>query len=309
MNKKVKKFFYYIIIFLVLIVSLTGCSKNSDSENLKSKVTEEISYLDSKLIAMLNQANGISLENYIVTAEEVSEESNSSQDKSSSSNKSQEDSKDSSQDSDENSEQTTNSSTSGSSSGQNNTNNVKYKMESNEILLQNRDPDWASIKSEIEKLYSSWSTIVLDLYKENVNNQDILNFKADLDVATQSIKNEDKVQTLNNLAKLYSYIPKYVSSISDDTKANSVYKTKESILNAYASIEQDNFTEVQKQLLEAEQSFLPILNNISSNQNNQTEINKIYVLIKEMQNSLDKKDKEIFYINYKNLIQQLNNID
>lgn len=296
------------IIFLLLAISLTGCSKNNDSETINVKVNEEISYLDSKLIAMLNKTNGISLENYIVTAEEVKEKSSTSESKSSSSNKSQGDSEESSQENDGSSEGKTNSGTSGSDSEQSNTDNVRYTMESNEILSQDRNPDWKSIKSEIEKLYSSWSTIVLDLYKLNVNNQDILNFNKDLDTATQSIKSEDKVQTLYNLAKLYSYIPKYISSVSNDTKTNSIYKTKSSILNAYAIIEQDNFIEAQKQLSDAEQSFLPLLNDITSNSNNQSKVNKIYILLKETQSSIDKRDKDIFYIKYKNLIQELNNI-
>ncbi len=291
-----------------MIISLTGCSQNNDIETLKSKVNEEISYLDTKFIDMLNKTNGISLENYIVNAEEVNVKSNSSED-SSSSNKSQGDSEKESQESSKDSEETGGSGSSGNGSEQSSANNVRYKMESNEILLQDRKPDWDSVKSEIEKLYSSWSTIVLDLYKLNVNNQDILNFTKDLNTATQSIKNEDKVQTLNNLVKLYSYIPKYISSISNDTTLNSVYKTKLSILNAYALIEQDNYSEIQKQLSDAEQSFLPLLNDINSNTNNQSEINKVYILLKDTQSSINKKDKDIFYINYKNLIQQINDIN
>ncbi len=58
-------------------------------------------------------------------------------------------------------------------------------MEGNEILLQERIPDWQTVKSEIEKLYSVWSTICLDLYKINVNSQDILSFNTDLDAATR----------------------------------------------------------------------------------------------------------------------------
>lgn len=308
MSKKIKKIFCYITIFSILIISLTGCSQNNDSETLKSKVNEEISYLDTKLIDMLNKTNGISLENYIVSAEEVNEKSNSSEGDSSS-NKSEGESEKESQESSKGSEGTGSGGSSENGSEQSSTNNVRYKMESNEILLQDRKPDWDSVKSEIEKLYSSWSTIVLDLYKLNVNNQDILNFTTDLNTTTQSIKSEDKVQTLNNLVKLYSYIPKYISSISNDTALNSVYKTKSSVLNAYALIEQDNYSEIQKQLSDAEQSFLPLLNDINSNTNNQSKINKVYILLKDTQNSINKKDKDIFYINYKNLIQQLNNIN
>ena len=53
---------------------------------------------------------------------------------------------------------------------------------------------------------------------------------------------------------------------------------------------------------------MPIINNINSNANNQSSINKSYILIKELQNTNQNSDKDIFYIKYKNLMQELNNI-
>lgn len=186
--------------------------------------------------------------------------------------------------------------------------NIKYKMEGNEILLQERKADWKTVKSEIEKLYSSWSTIILDLYKINVNNQDILNFNADLDTATESIKNENKEASLIALAKLYSYIPKYIIYVSNDVTTTNIYQTKSNILNAYAIVEENNLAGIKSELSNAEQAFMPIINNITSKTNNQSNINKAYILIKELQTSVDNKDKDIFYIKYKNLIQELNDI-
>ena len=78
------------------------------------------------------------------------------------------------------------------------------------------------------------------------------------------------------------------------------------ILNACVQLEKGNFSEVKNQLLSAEQSFLPIINNMNSNENNEVNINKSYILIKDLQNSSNNTDKDIFYIKYKNLIEQLN---
>ena len=35
-------------------------------------------------------------------------------------------------------------------------------------------------------------------------------------------------------------------------------------------------------------------------------INKTYILLEELKNSLSKKDTEIFYIKYKNLLEEIN---
>lgn len=88
-----------------------------------------------------------------------------------------------------------------------------------------------------------------------------------------------------------------------------MYATKSNILNAYSAIEQNNYNLVKTELANAEQSFMPIINNISSNTKNQTSINKSYILIKELQNINQNMDKDIFYIKYKNLMQELNNIE
>lgn len=313
MNKKVLTYFG---VFIILIISLTGCSNNK-TEVSKEKLESEFQYLDSKLISLLNSVNGISIENYIVKSEEISKSSENSgsggsSDKSGSSG--EESDKSNLEGGNEGSDSSSgnggeNSSSSSESSGGNSkTKNVRYKMEGNEILLQDRTPDWQTAKSEIEKMYNSWSTIVLDLYKVNVNGQDILNFNADLDITTQSIKNEDKAGSLTNLAKLYSYIPKYLGAISNDMRTVNLYKTKSGILNAYAAIEQEDLELVRTELVNAEQAFLPIINDIDAQTNNQSNINKSYILIKELQNSINNKDKEIFYIIYKNLIQELTNI-
>ena len=306
MNKKSKKIILYFIIFCFLLISLTGCGANSNEEEiLKDKVKSEISYLDMKLIGMLNNANGISLENYIVKAEEINEEETSSGSANKDSTGGGSDEEKSGSDSSKEGE----GDNKGEESIESESNDVNFRMEGNEILLQNRSTDWNLLKSEIEKLYSSWTTIVLDLYKVNINSDEILTFNNDLDTAIQAIKSEDKIQTLNSLAKLYSYISKFSNASNSDVKMNSIYQTKSNLLNAYVLVEQDNITELQKQLSNTEQAFLPIINDISSQDSNQSNINKSYILITELQNYTNGNDKDVFYIKYKNLIQELNNIE
>ena len=61
------------------MISLSGCSNKeiTEQEN-KEKVIQELDYLDSQIIGILNKLNNITLENYTVTSEEVSLEQSSS---------------------------------------------------------------------------------------------------------------------------------------------------------------------------------------------------------------------------------------
>lgn len=300
MRKTIKKSIS-IFIMLILLVALTGCGKKDDYKTLKEKVASEIKYLDTELINMLNQTNGISFENYIVEAEEVKKEDIKSSSKESDLSTGQ-----GSSSTQKGSDETQTDGQTSQDSGQSSSKNMQYKMVGNEILLQDKNTDWKVLKANIEKLYSAWSTITLDLYKLNVNSQSILEFNAILDSATQAIKNENKQDTLNAIAKMYSYVPTYSIEISKEDSINNVYSTKMNILNVCVQIEKGNYNEAKKELSNAEQSFLPIINNMNSTQKNEVNINKAYILIKDLQNSIDNIDKDVFYIKYKNLIEQLN---
>ena len=55
----------------ILLFTLTGCSNQNNQnnqDNLKSKVKEEISYLDNNLISTLNIVNKLSYDNYKETS-------------------------------------------------------------------------------------------------------------------------------------------------------------------------------------------------------------------------------------------------
>ena len=97
----------------------------------------------------------------------------------------------------------------GGSSSASNKNDYQYRMIENSILVGNTEPNWEDLIYDIEQIYSNWSIVTLDLYKQNINNQKILNFNVDLDNAAKAIKDKNKEQTLILLAKLYSYIPAY----------------------------------------------------------------------------------------------------
>ena len=56
---------------------------------------------------------------------------------------------------------------------------------------------------------------------------------------------------------------------------------------------------------QAEEKFMPLLNELEhSNKNVNTD--KIYVALKEIQKTADTKDKTVFYIKYKNLLEEMN---
>lgn len=185
-------------------------------------------------------------------------------------------------------------------------NNYQYQMIENSILVGNTEPNWEDLIYDIEQIYSNWSIVTLDLYKQNINNQKILSFNVDLDDAAKAIKDKNKEQSLILLAKLYSYIPAYFEDFSDDQMQTNLYKVKSNLFNAYSIIGQNNPNEVKNYLQASEEAMVSMMNNI---QNQKTyNLNKAYILLKDLQTTVDKNDVNIFYLKYKNLSEELNSL-
>lgn len=298
--KKVKSIFA--LFTIICIVTMTGCAKKDDKKDLKEKVSEELDYLDTHIISIANSLNNISLENYTITSQRVEVEEKSKKSSSGNSGGNQETGTgQSGQGSSEKSQDNQNS--------QKNNNINTTKMETNSVLdAIKSDIDWNSIKYDIENLNQSWSVILLDLYSLNVSNDDIIAFSKELDNCIISIKNENKIDSLNNIVKLYSYIPIYERAISAENSIQNIKQTKSFLVNAYSFVEQGNWNDVQINISECEKSFKNVVNDIEFAKKNEYKVNKTYVLVKELQNSLNLQDKEVFYMKYKNLLESINTL-
>ena len=59
-----------IAILFLCVITLTGCS-NSE-EDINEKISQELDYLDTQIVSILNKLNNITLQNYNISSEEVS---------------------------------------------------------------------------------------------------------------------------------------------------------------------------------------------------------------------------------------------
>lgn len=280
---------FLVILVVLIVIGLTGCESANNSEDLKQKVIQEIEYLDSSLINILNKLNNITLENYTVTSKKIitQEEKKTNQ------------SGEQGTGSDETSTQ--------EDSEKSDTSVDIIEMVPNTILVTNReDVDWDSIKNEIELINSSWSVIALDFYNLIQDNTDILAFGDEINNCVISIKNENREESLINMARLYNYIPKFLELISAQNSTQNIKQIKSKVIDAYVLVEREEWNSIISNLEKAESNFQNLINDIEYNRNNQNKVNKAYVIFKDLQSSIINQDKELFYMKYKNLIECLN---
>lgn len=307
--KKGNTVYIFLILCILILFCLTGCNNKTNDKDVKSKIVQEIDYLDTKIVSILNKLNNISLQNYTITSEEITLGEESSGGASGESNSGGATSGESSSGGDSGGQQEQSNSQSQSSDETQKSNITTAEIEPETVLeLDENDIDWTSIKSEIEIINESWSVVILDLSTLNVDNNDILNFSSTLDNCILSIKDENKADSLTNIATLYSFIPKFERTISTSNSEQNIKEVKAYLINAYSIVEQEDWTSIETNISECEKTFKNILNDIEYMKDKEYKVNKTYVLIKELQNSLSNRDKKLFYVKYKNLMESINTL-
>lgn len=290
-----------VILIICCLVLLVGCSNSSNTENLndKERINSEVEFFSSKIAYLLNALNNINLDNYELYSKKLSSQGEDSSGKTkgknqSSSQGSGSDSKEESKAEEEDIEDTSLTVTG---------------MQSSIILKTDiEDINWDEIKSEVEIINSSWAIATIDLINSNVPEEDISKFEKQLNETVISIKNEDKASSMNNLVGLYSYVPKFLNTISANNYTQNIEETKYYILTGYAFASQEMWSEAEKNIQDAENAFISVSNNKEYTKNRDFKVRKTDLLIKELKNSISSKDKKLFFMKYKNLMESINTL-
>jgi len=310
----------YIICFILILINLCGCKKNEDENALKEKINTEISYIDSELVSILNGLNNINYSKYKVMTQEIQSvtgnnggngekqkkqgEGQQNSSKQSSEDRNAQESGDSS-DSQEEGNDSSNSKKENNSSDSASSNKI-YSMQANNLLGKQVEIDWNQLRNKIENLYTTWTVVSLDLKTAGVNEEELNNFVKVIDRVAIAIKAENKEETISSVIDLYSFLPPFIETYNGKSKESVVLDAKYKLLVCYKYTDLENWEELDKSVEDLKMSFSNIVNMKESFQGKQVNIRSGEVILKEIENSVEVKDRDIFFIKYKNFIQELN---
>ena len=301
--KKYKKFLFLFIIIIAVVLGVflyTSVSKENTVSS-EEKSLSEIEYLEKKLVTLLNQLNNIESRNYNLSVSKITEQEESSQSQSEESSKKE--------DSGTESESNKNDQQGASNNEQSNVeDNEEYTLKEDGILNNNGQIDWEDIKKEVENLYSQIPTITLDLYSLDVAKEDVLGFNQEIDNLTISVQEENKENTLSNLSKIYEFIPRFLEKITDNMTYKAVINTKNELFKAYSKLDSGNWDEISQDVTNTINVYSNNLINTNTDANKQYSINKIYIMLNELQNAVKLQDRAIFLIKYENILEEINNL-
>lgn len=310
--KKYQKIAYIFLVIFILSIAFILFKSYADSnknEDEKEKTETEIQRIELSFVNMFNELNNIKFENYRINTSQINKEDLKDNSSSSASESTPSSGGSSSSESSSSGEQGESQKGNGSSQGsEESKENQNYELKLSGVLTENSDINWENLKNEVEILYSAIPSLTIDLYKININKEKITNYNQEYDNLMKAIKEENKQNALDALANLYNYLPDFIENSTDDTNKKILIRTKNNIFKAYSLLDKNDWNAITENVNLANQEFTKILTNSQSSNKNQYIINKAYVQINELQNSTQTKEKEIFLIKYKNLLEELENI-
>lgn len=293
----------YIGVIIIISLLFFGIykiyKKNNSNEDIKNKALAEVKKIEGEFVDIFNKLNNVNFDNYKVSASEMENLQNKNK-SSSESNSSEGESKSKSTSTSEDSSQKSQNET------EDNTKNQQYKLEKIGILTKDEEINWKEIKNKVETLYTSLYLATLDLYQTTNNQEDIVNFNKEYDNLTKAVKDEDKEKSLKELSNLYNYMPKFVENCTDKEREKIIINTKNYIFKAYSILDTEEWSNISDNINRAIEQFSKLVN--SKETGNRYNINKVYIIINELQNAVNLKDKEIFLIKYKKLLEEIQNI-
>lgn len=308
---KIFLFIFLIIVIIVLSVFLYFNISRGNNQNSKEKSLSEVEYVETKLVTLFNELNNIESRNYTVSVKEIESPSKEENSESSSSN-SKESTEQQSQGQDQNQgqqDQGGKTNDSDSQGGQEEKTTQEFEMKETGILTKTEDIDWEHVKTEVENLYTSIPTITLDLYQMQIPRENILAFNQEFDKLTISVKEENKENTLLELSNIYNYIPTFVDNVSDSDIYKVVIKTKNNLFKAYSKLDSKNWNEISNDVKTTIDTYASLLSNTNVEREKQESVNKVYIMLNELQNAVNVQDTSVFLIKYKNILEEMNNLE
>ncbi len=183
--------------------------------------------------------------------------------------------------------------------------NEKFEMASNNILDNERNIDWDTIKSDIENIYTSWVTIAADLKEIGVSQEQINNYGVVLDSIAIAIKKEDKNTTLDNIIMLYEFLPKFEET-NQDNEYKKILECKYNLLRCYRDANIEDWEQFNNALTDLKMSYSNIMTEKEKYKGKISNLENVNVIIGQLGDIASLKDKDVFFIKYKTLTQEFN---
>lgn len=168
--------------------------------------------------------------------------------------------------------------------------------------------DWNRLKSDINTLYTTWNSMIVDFSLLNIDNHYLTDFGKKIDAIMITAQNKDIHKAKSNLSDLYGFLVQYTNCYQSNVILKNNITTKHYLIKAYILLDTNNWTLVNENINNATMNFYQNVNMVEIAENQKFNLNKTYVAINELKNTVANQNKELFYIKYKIAMEEIEKI-
>lgn len=171
-------------------------------------------------------------------------------------------------------------------------NYIEGKLEENVYYIKAQD--WLNISENINLIYSYWNVVILDLNELEVKSSYLSEFGKRLDEFTIAVEEKSVNVARAKACELYNYLLIFTQSYNNKTEINKI-NFKKNLITAYCIADNNDWNLINEYILKSEESVKNIIN---LNNEREYQLDKLYISLKELENSIKIQDLNLFYRKY-----------
>ena len=190
-------------------------------------------------------------------------------------------------------------------------------LEDNIVLIMNKfvqneyfDEDagtqkWDDILEDSRKIENAMATTLVDLAMLNIDSAEIAKLSTGINSLIIAIEAQDETNLMVELNNIYALIPNYLSKYLKDDELIFKKQLKYYAISTYVGFSMGNIDLAKGQIAEAETRYSEKMKDVTYVQNNEYNVNKVYVLIQELKAAVDSGSPELVKSKYLLLVEEI----
>ncbi len=164
--------------------------------------------------------------------------------------------------------------------------------------------DWETIQKDTENLNNSLDTIVLDLSETKLSNDDLVNFRNELNNVNIAISQKNENEFMQRCSYLYSLLPTYLEKYSSNKNEINNMKLKSLVLSSFIQSNFLDWENAKTTIGLAETKYKEMMDDVDYMKEYSYNLNKTYVLLEELRNAINIEQADLSRIKYINFIEK-----
>ena len=165
--------------------------------------------------------------------------------------------------------------------------------------------NWSNILNDEKKINEVLDTIILDLSEMNISKENLVLLSSELNNLLMVTIAENEMELLPRIQAVYNLIPTYLNQFSDNKNDIKDKELKSIVLSSYAFANNEDWQSAKTTIQSAIDKYNEMMNDVDYMQDKSYNLNRVYVLLGEIKNSIDVENLELIKLKFVNFVEKI----